>query len=78
MIELEHELYKAAEVAKLLRLNTKTLYGWIKRGKAQAVRTPSGGIRILREEVRRLVRDNHPEGEDVAGGAGVDELVPHE
>ena len=74
MAELEHELYKASEVAAMLRLNTKTLYGWIKRGKASAFRTPSNGIRIRRDEVRRLL-ELKP---DVAGGEGVDKQVPHE
>lgn len=55
MIELEHELYKAKEVAALLRLNTKTLYGWVKKGRVNVVRTPSGGIRVPRLEVMRLV-----------------------
>jgi excisionase family DNA binding protein len=74
MMQLEHELYKAREVAALLRLNTKTLYGWIKRGRAFAIRTPTGGIRIRREEVLRLV----DEYGDVAGGEGVDKHLPHE
>lgn len=69
MIQLEHEFYKASEVANLLRLNTKTLYGWIHRGRAFAIRTPSGGIRIPRDEVRRLLAD-------VAGGEGVDKHLP--
>lgn len=64
MIELEHELYKAKEVAALLRLNTKTLYGWVKKGRVNVVRTPSGGIRVPRLEVMRLVALYG----DVAGG----------
>jgi excisionase family DNA binding protein len=71
MIQLEHELYKASEVAALLRLNTKTLYGWIKKGRAVALRTPSGGIRVRREEVLRLL-------DIVAGEQGVDKHPPHE
>jgi len=71
MIQLEHELYKASEVAALLRLNTKTLYGWIKKGRALCIRTPSGGIRIRREEVLRLM-------DVVAGEQGVDKHRPHE
>lgn len=55
MVELEHELYKAKEVAALLRLNTKTLYGWVKKGRVNVVRTPSGGIRVPKTEVLRLV-----------------------
>ena len=74
MIELKHELYKAREVADLLRLNTKTLYGWINRGRVEAIRTPTGGIRIRRDEVLRLVR----EAADVAGGEGVDKHLPYE
>jgi len=74
MIELEHELYKAREVAALLRLNTKTFYGWVKRGKAEVIRTPTGGIRVRRDEVLRLVHDQ----DNVAGGKGVDKHPPHE
>ena len=73
-MKLEHELYKAGEVAALLRLNTKTLYGWIKRGRAAAIRTPSGGIRIKRDEVLRLVQEQG----NVAGGEGVDKHLPYE
>lgn len=73
-MELEHELYKAREVAALLRLNTKTLYGWIKKGRAQVIRTPTGGIRVPRAEVRRLVAEHR----NVAGGEGVDKHLPHE
>jgi predicted site-specific integrase-resolvase len=64
MIHLEHELYKAREVAAMLRLNTKTLYGWINKGRVNVIRTPSGGIRIPRLEVMRLVALHG----DVAGG----------
>lgn len=64
MIHLEYELYKAREVAALLRLNTKTLYGWVKRGRVSVIRTPSGGIRVPRAEVIRLLDEQG----DVAGG----------
>jgi excisionase family DNA binding protein len=74
MIQLEHELYKAREVAALLRLNTKTVYGWVSRGTTLAIRTPTGGIRIPRSEVLRLLAEH----EDVAGGEGVDKHLPHE
>lgn len=74
MIHLEHELYKAREVAALLRLNTKTLYGWVKKGKVNVIRTPSGGIRVPKLEVLRLVALYG----DVAGAEGVDKQLPHE
>lgn len=74
MIQLEHEIYKAREVAALLRLNTKTLYGWVKRGRVSVIRTPSGGIRVLRAEVLRLLNEQRK----VAGGEGVDKQVPHQ
>lgn len=73
MVKLEYELYKAKEVAALLRLSsTKTFYAWVKRGKAQVIRTPSGTIRVTRAEVERLLEAN------VAGGKGVDKHLPHE
>ena len=71
MTELEHELYKASEVADLLRLNKKTLYGWIRRGRAFAIRTPSGGIRIRREEVERLLGQNPADSPSRLKTAGV-------
>ena len=74
MIQLEHELYKAREVAALLRLNTKSLYGWVAKGRVFAIRTPTGGIRIPKAEVLRLLAEH----EDVAGGEGVDKHLPHE
>lgn len=64
MIQLEYELYKAREVAALLRLNTKTFYGWVKKGRVAVIRTPSGGIRVPKAEVIRLVAEHG----DVAGG----------
>lgn len=73
-MNLEHELYKAREVAALLRLNTKTFYGWVHRGKVASFRTPGGGIRVKRDEVLRLVAEYG----DVAGGEGVDKHLPHE
>lgn len=78
MIKLEHELYKAREVAALLRLNTKTLYGWIARGNVDVIRTPGGGIRVTREELIRLLDQEGIDTEDVAGGEGVDKHLPHE
>lgn len=74
MILLEHELYKAKEVAGFLRLNTKTIYAWVKKRRINVVRTPSNGIRVTREEVQRLVALYG----DVAGGEGVDKHPPHE
>jgi len=74
MTNLEHELYKAREVAFLLRLNTKTFYGWIHRGKVESIRTPGNGIRIKRAEVLRLLAEQ----DNVAGGEGVDKHLPHE
>ena len=73
-MKLEHELYKAREVAALLRLNTKTFYGWVNRGKVASIRTPGNGIRIKRDEVLRLLAERG----NVAGGEGVDKHLPHE
>jgi predicted site-specific integrase-resolvase len=69
MFELKYELYKAREVADMLRLNTKTLYTWIRRDEVFCIRTPSGGIRIPREEVIRLLTLH---GVITPGQAGVD------
>ena len=49
------ELFKAREVAILLRLNTKSLYTHINKGLIRVIRTPTGGIRVPKEEVVRLL-----------------------
>lgn len=53
-VELLHQMLKLAEVERLLGVSRWTLYAWIKRGKIQGVKLPSGHYRIPINEVERL------------------------
>jgi excisionase family DNA binding protein len=52
------ELLTTAEVAKLLRVSQSTVQRWISLGQLPAIRLPSGGFRIRREAVERLLRED--------------------
>ena len=43
------------EVADIFRVNRKTVFGWISKGKLPAIRTPGHGIRIKRGHVEALL-----------------------
>ena len=45
-----------AEAAMFLRIKTHTLYRWISEGKIRAFRTPTGLLRLLREDVLAAIR----------------------
>jgi len=55
------ELLTTAEVSRLLRVAQSTVQRWVQLGQLDAVRLPSGGIRIRREDVEKLLRreDEH-------------------
>lgn len=48
-------MFTASEVAALFKVNVKTVYAWIKRGRLPVVRTPFGGIRISGDTVQSLL-----------------------
>jgi excisionase family DNA binding protein len=41
--------YRVGEVAAFFDVTPRTVYGWIKRGQLEVVRTPGGRLRIPRE-----------------------------
>lgn len=50
-------LMTTAEVAKLFRVNTKTVARWVKQRKLPVIRTPLGGVlRFRTSEVQRYYR----------------------
>lgn len=54
------ELLTAKEAADLLRVSRGTVTRWVRLGQLQAVRLPSGGIRIPRAEIDRILSKGQP------------------
>lgn len=50
------ELLNPGEVARIFRVDPKTVTRWAKNGKISSVRTPGGHRRFLRTEVDRLLK----------------------
>jgi len=48
----QHSLMTAREVAAAFRVDVKTVYSWVKKGKLSNVGTPTGGVRILASQVQ--------------------------
>ena len=53
------ELLTPSEVAKLFRVDPKTVTRWAKAGKLSSIRTLGGHRRYRAEEVRGLLDDQH-------------------
>lgn len=51
------DLMTPDEVAKLFRVDPKTVTRWAGAGRVRSVRTPGGHRRFRREEVARLLRE---------------------
>lgn len=59
----EEGLLKAREVAERLRVDTKTVYAWVKSHRIGHVRTPTGGVRIKASEVELMLAGKKPAGQ---------------
>jgi excisionase family DNA binding protein len=53
--EKPHELMTAAEVAKALRIDARTIARWARSGQLRCVRLPSGHRRYRREDIEKLL-----------------------
>lgn len=51
-------MLKISEVAEQLNVSYWTVRRWIKQGKLNVVRLPSGGYRVKREELERITGTN--------------------
>lgn len=49
-------LHKVREVADHFRVGNATVLDWVRKGKLQAVRAPSGQYRITDESFKKLTR----------------------
>jgi len=47
--------YKPKEVCKILRIDRRTLWKWIKDGKIKAIKLPSGRYRFPESELKRIL-----------------------
>jgi excisionase family DNA binding protein len=50
------DLLTSKEVARMLRVSTDTVGRWVRNGQLEAIRLPSGQIRIRREDVERFTK----------------------
>jgi excisionase family DNA binding protein len=48
-------LYTATEVARLFRVDPKTVCRWANAGRLSYLRTPGGGLRFFADEVQALL-----------------------
>lgn len=53
------ELLRPGDVAKLFRVDPKTVTRWCQQGKIKSVRTPGGHRRILRSSVTAILEAGH-------------------
>lgn len=64
MNDNEEELLTPSEVAKMFRVDPKTVTRWAKAGKLSSIRTLGGHRRYRASEVRRLLQGTeHDEGD---------------
>ena len=54
--EPEELLFTPAEVARMFRVDPKTVTRWAKAGKISSVRTPGGHRRYREADVRQMLR----------------------
>lgn len=57
------ELLTPAEVARMFRVDPKTVTRWAKQGKLPAIQTLGGHRRYRADDVRALLRGERDEGE---------------
>jgi len=52
----QKRLLKVDEVAAMLGVHPKTVYRWIREGKIEVIKLPSGRIRIPESEIEKILR----------------------
>jgi excisionase family DNA binding protein len=56
-----HDLMTPSEVAKVLRVDPKTVTRWAAANKVGSVKTPGGHIRLFRAEIMELMESSTQE-----------------
>jgi excisionase family DNA binding protein len=67
---VEHELMTPGEVAKMFRVDAKTVTRWASAGKLPSVRTPGGHRRFFASAVRALLAGSRVDTTRGASEAG--------
>ena len=55
--KMEERLLRSEEVARLFRVDPKTVSRWVAAGKIESIRTPGGRHRFAESQVRKLMAD---------------------
>ena len=56
----EHDLLTPAEVARMFRVDPKTVTRWARSGRLSSIRTPGGHRRYSGREVRSFLEGSQP------------------
>lgn len=62
-MDLAERLFTTAEVARLFKVDPKTVNRWAKTGRIEAIRTPGGHRRIRESEVLALLNRGEQDDE---------------
>lgn len=62
MIEV---LYSIQEVAALLKVSPRTVYSWVDAGYLNAIKLPSGTLRIKQSDLATFIRNNLTQDETI-------------
>lgn len=61
MEKFTKEFYSTVEAAHILKVSVPTVWGWCKKGKIKAGKTPGGRYRIPRSELERVYKEMYGE-----------------
>lgn len=64
-IDMVDQLYSVAQVAAFFGVSPRTIYSWIDAGYLNAVKLPSGTIRIRRSDLVKFIQENLTISEDI-------------
>lgn len=56
---MEKEKYRVDEVAKMFDVNRSTIYRWIEEGRLNAKKIGGSTIRILHNELEKIIKDTN-------------------
>jgi excisionase family DNA binding protein len=71
--EHDDQILTADEVARLFRVDPKTVRRWANAGKLPSFRTPGGGHRYYASEIEKFLHGNSP---DLLEGQPLDDSPP--
>ena len=63
---MERQLLRVGEAAEALNVSRWTIYRWVEEGRLEATKIGKGSLRIFRESVNTLVKDNRKDHWEMA------------